>query len=187
MTEYRIPELDLSTRITVALEMLKPIPERPWGWVAEFARTHDISRTLLYEIRDRARQGLIAGLTAGQAGRPEQTTTLEIDKAFIDRAIAVLPMLTGSVRGIQHGLDLLVGVHRSTGYISQSLTAAGGQATAHNVQMRVPLPVLAEADEIFQGRQPCLTVVDGRSFLVLNLAPAEARDATTWGVTFLDL
>ena len=52
---------------------------------------------------------------------------------------------------------------------------------------RVPLPVLAEADEIFQGRQPCLTVVDGRSFLVLNLAPAAARDGTTWGVTFLDL
>ena len=51
----------------------------------------------------------------------------------------------------------------------------------------VPLPVLAEADEIFQGRQPCLTVVDGRSFLVLNLTPAAARDATTWGVTFLDL
>ena len=46
---------------------------------------------------------------------------------------------------------------------------------------------MAEADEIFQGRQPCLTVVDGRSFLVLDLAPATARDATTWGVTFLDL
>jgi len=195
MIQYRIPELDLSTRITVALEMLKPIPERPWGWVTEFAQTHAVSRTLLYKIRDRARQGIIEGLTAGQAGRPDQTTALKIDKAFIDRAIAVLPMLTGSVRGIQQGLDLLVGVHRSTGYISQSLTAAGGQATDHNVQMRVPLPVLAEADEIFQGRQPCLTVVDGRSFLVLNLAPAEARDATTlrqaqgrlWGVTFLDL
>lgn len=187
MTEYRIPELDLSTRITVALEMLKPIPERRWGWVTEFARTHDVSRTLLYETRDRAWQGMIAGLTAGQAGRPGQTTDLRIDKAFIDRAIAVLPMVTGSVRGIQYGLELLVGVQRSTGYISQALTAAGEKATAYNVQMRVPLPVLAEADEIFQGRQPCLTVVDGRSFLVLNLAPAEARDATTWGVTLLEL
>lgn len=187
MTEYRIPELDLSTRITVALEMLKPIPERRWGWVAEFARTHAVSRTLLYEIRDRAGQGIIEGLTAGQAGRPGQTTALEIDKAFIDRAIAVLPMVTGSVRGIQQGLELLVDVHRSTGYISQTLTAAGETAATYNDQVRVPLPVLAEADEIFQGRQPCLTVVDGRSFLVLNLTPAEARDGTTWGLTFLDL
>jgi hypothetical protein len=47
--------------------------------------------------------------------------------------------------------------------------------------------VLGEADEIFQGKQPCLTVVDGRSFLVLNLSAEQSRDATTWGVTLLDL
>jgi hypothetical protein len=46
---------------------------------------------------------------------------------------------------------------------------------------------LAEADEIFQGRHPCLTVVDGHSFLLMNLTPAEARDETSWGVTFLEL
>jgi hypothetical protein len=46
---------------------------------------------------------------------------------------------------------------------------------------------LGEADEIFQGRQPCLTVVDGRSFLVLNLSAEQRCDATTWGTTFLDL
>jgi hypothetical protein len=53
--------------------------------------------------------------------------------------------------------------------------------------MRVPLPVLGEADEIFSGRKPCLTVVDGCSFLILNLSAAESRDATNWGLTFLDL
>jgi hypothetical protein len=46
---------------------------------------------------------------------------------------------------------------------------------------------LGEADEIFQGRKPCLTLVDGRSFLVLNLTPAESRDGTAWGLTYLDL
>lgn len=46
---------------------------------------------------------------------------------------------------------------------------------------------MGEADEIFQGRKPCLTLVDGRSFLVVNLTPAESRDSTTWGVTYLDL
>jgi len=51
----------------------------------------------------------------------------------------------------------------------------------------VPLPILGEADEIFQGRRPCLTLVDGRSFLVLSLTPAESRDRTTWGLAYLDL
>jgi hypothetical protein len=44
---------------------------------------------------------------------------------------------------------------------------------------------LAEADEMFQGKQPCLTVVDGQSFVLLNLKAEQTRDATSWGVTFL--
>jgi hypothetical protein len=113
--------------------------------------------------------------------------TIEVTASFIKRVIAVWPMLTGSVRGIQTGLELLLGVERSVGYISQTLQAAGQKATSYNQALMIPLPVLAEADEIFQGRQPCLTVVDGRSFLALNLTPAEARDATHWGLTFLEL
>jgi transposase-like protein len=50
----------------------------------------------------------------------------------------------------------------------------------------LPIEVLGEADEIFQGRQPCLTLVDGRTFLVVNLSAQEHRDATTWGCVFLD-
>jgi len=96
-------------------------------------------------------------------------------------------MLKGSVRDIQLGLSLILGTGRSVGYISETLTAAGEQATAYNRGITVPLPILGEADEIFQGRKPCLTLVDGRSFLVLNLTPAESRDGTTWGLTFLDL
>lgn len=187
MAQYRIPELDLSTRITVALEMLRPIPERWWGWVTQMSHTYHISRTSLYEIRDQALQAVSAALSAHQAGPQPQTKVLTIDRPFLQRAIAVLPMLTGSVRGIQHGLSLLLDVHRSVGYISQTLQAAGTQVAAHNACLTVPQPLLGEADEIFQGSQPCLTVVDGRSFLVVNLCPAQARDATTWGVTFLDL
>ncbi|MBE7470245.1 MAG: hypothetical protein HS114_14030 [Anaerolineales bacterium] len=74
-----------------------------------------------------------------------------------------------------------MGVERSVGYISQTLQAAGQQAAVYNQAVVIPVPILGEADEIFQGRQPCLTVVDGRSFLVLNLTPAEHRDGTTWG------
>jgi hypothetical protein len=86
--------------------------------------------------------------------------------AVIDRAIVTLPLLKGSVRDIRLGLELLLGVTRSVGYVSETLTAAGERATATNLGLRVPLPLLDEADEIFQGRQPCLALVDGRSCLV---------------------
>ncbi len=185
MAKYRVPEFSLDQRTGAALQMLNS--DREWGLVSELARLHGVSRTLLYEIKDRALGAIVEVLLPRDAGRPAQVTTLTVDKAFIDRTIAILPMLTGSVRDIRLGLNLILGVARSVGYISETLTAAGEQATVYNLGITVPLPILGEADEIFQGRKPCLTLVDGRSFLVLNLTPAESRDGTTWGVTYLDL
>jgi hypothetical protein len=187
MAHYRLPELDLSTRVWLAREMLQPVSERGWGRVTELAQSYAISRTFLYDLRDRALEGLTEGLLPRSPGRQPQDTSVVIDRAFIQRAITVMPLLKGTIRDIQQGLRWLFGVQRSVGYISQTLTAAGRQATAYNLGIHLPLPILGEADEIFQGRKPCLTLVDGRSFLVVNLTPAEARDGATWGVTYLDL
>jgi hypothetical protein len=187
MAHYRLPELDLSTRITLALEMLQPIPERKWGRATELAQIYGVSREFLYQLRDRVLDSLTTVLAPRQPGPQFQAESLTIDRDYIRRAIVVLPLLKGSVRDIQQGLELLFGIQRSTGYISQTLTAAGEQATNYNLGITVPLAILGEADEIFQGRQPCLTLVDGRSFLVVNLTPAESRDGTTWGVTYLNL
>jgi hypothetical protein len=187
MAHYRLPELDLSTRIMYALEMLQPIPARKWGRVTELAQTCGVSRTFLYDLRDRALEVLSEGLSPRTPGPQAQEESLVIDRAFIQRAIGIMPLLKGTVRDIQRGLDLLLGVERSVGYISQTLRVVGEQAEAHNQGLRLPLPILGEADEIFQGRKPCLTLVDGRSFLVVNLTPAESRDATTWGLTYLNL
>lgn len=187
MAQYRLPALDLSTRLSLAVEMLTPPPQRPWGRVTHLAQTYGVSRTWLYGLRDQAEAALGQALAPHPPGPQPLEKTLVLTPAFLQRTIATLPMLTPSVRGIQLGLDLLLGVHRSVGYISQTLQAAGTAATAYNTALSVPLPVLGEADEVFQGRRPCLTVVDGRAFLVLHLAPADARDGTTWGITFLDL
>lgn len=187
MLEYRRKDLDLSTRIFLGIEMLCPAEVRGWGRASELAKAYGISRSLLYQIKDRVQEALEAALKPKPAGRPAEENLLRVDREMVRKAIAVMPVLTGSVRNIQTGLELLFGVQRSVGYISQTLQAAGQAANQKNDGMRVPLPVLGEADEIFSGRKPCLTVVDGRSFLVLNLAAAESRDATNWGLTFLDL
>lgn len=187
MAQYRVPTLDLSTRIQIAAEMLQPAQERGWGRATELARKYGISRMLLYNLRDEAYALLQTAFQPQVPGPKVDERTITVDKAFIQRAIAILPLLTGSVRSIKVGLALLFGVYRSVGYISETLQDAGRRAEVHNRSQTIPLPVLGEADEIFQGRRPCLTVVDGRSFLVLNLAPAEARDETHWGVTFLEL
>ena len=187
MGHYRLPELDLSTRISLAIEMLQPIPDREWGRVTELAGQYGVTRAFLYQLRDQALEALKAVLVPGQPGPQPEAGTLIIDRDFIRRAIVVLPLLKGTVRDIQQGLTLLFDLKRSTGYISQTLKAAGQQATLYNQNLKVPLPILGEADEIFQGRKPCLTVDDGRSFLVVNLTPVDNRDKTTWGLTYLNL
>jgi hypothetical protein len=187
MPEYRRKDLDLSTRIFLGVEMLCPAEVRGWGRASELAEEYGISRSLLYQIKDRVFEALEAALKPKAVGRPAEVKNLVVDRDYLHKAIAVMPLLTGSVRSIQMGLALLFGVQRSVGHISQTLKAAGAAAERQNEGVRVPLPVLGEADEIFAGHQPCLTVVDGRSFLVLNLAAAESRDATHWGLTFLDL
>ncbi len=175
MAEYRLPEFTTEQRIDAAIQLINP--HRGWGVVSALADLYGASRTLLYQIRNKALEAIANGVLPGESGRPCQDETVTVDKPFVQRVISILPCLTGTVRDIQTGLELILGVSRSVGHISQTLSEAGEQARAINLNIPVPLPVLGEADEIFQGRKPCLTVVDGRSFLVLNLTAEDTRDA----------
>lgn len=187
MSKYRVPDLDLSTRIELVAELILPPQKRGWGRVTKLANVYGLSRTRLYQLRDKAIAALVDALAPENPGPKPVDDRIVVDEAMLKRAISILPLVKGSVRDIQTGLSLLFGVDRSIGYISQTLQEAGKCAAAYNKKLVANQPVLAEADEIFQGRHPCLTVVDGRSFLLLNLTPSEARDETSWGVTFLEL
>ena len=82
------------------------------------------------------------------------------------------------------GLDLLLGVSRSVGYISQTLAASGEIAATYNRGITVPLAVLGEADEIFQGMA---AMPHGSRWAFLSGAEFDACagrvNATTWGAS----
>ena len=132
MVEYRVPEFTLEQRVAVAAQMLVPLPERKWGLVSELAQRYAVSRTRLYEIRDQAGAARLETLLPRAVGRPVPAGTLTLDKAFIDRTIAILPLLKGSVRDIRLGLNLLLGTTRSVGYISGD--THGGWRARHRLQ-----------------------------------------------------
>jgi hypothetical protein len=141
----------------------------------------------LYKIRNQAAEVLAEALAPKEPGPQPKREMLEVNEALVQRAIMVLPMVQGSVRDIQTGLQLLLGVGRSVGSIHATLVELGEKAAAYNAEMKPTSPVLGEADEIFCAGKPCLTVVDGDSFAVLNISAAERRDETTWGLKFLEL
>ena len=186
MADYQLAHLSLSTRLELAALMLNPF--RPWGQVTGLSRQYGVSRKFLYELRRKAIQALTGALLPQKPGRKAQTNAVWVDETFLHRCIAIcLSVVPGTVRSVQLLLELLFGVHRSTGFISQTAQALGAKAQQDNQSLHLPLQALAEADEIFQGRQPCLTVVDGRSFLVLSLSAQNHRDETTWGCVLLDI
>jgi hypothetical protein len=186
MANYHLTNLTLSTRFELAALMLDP--DRRWGLVSDLSREQGVSRKFLYTIQDQAEAAILKALEAQPAGRKANTSQIEVDDQFVDRAIAVLmSVIPGTVRPVKWVLDLLLGIQRSTGYISQKAQKLGAAALEYAQNLRLPISVLAEADEIFQGQQPCLTLVDGRSFLVLSLSAQEHRDKTTWGCVLLDV
>ena len=163
-------------------------PHRPWGEVTGLGREYNVSRKFLYELANKAKQALLEALAPQQRGPRPEADTWVVDREFLQRAIVILATaVPGTVRGIQLALELLFNKHRAVGLVSEILQRVGQEAQRYNAGIALPVSVLGEADEIFQGRQPCLTVVDGRSFLVLNLSAEQGRDATTWGTTFLEL
>lgn len=185
-TDYRLTHIDLSTRFHLAMQMLDD--SRPWGMVTNMAQTYQVSRKFLYQIANKAENALICALSALTPGPKTISKYLTVDDEHIQRTIITLATIVpGSIRSIKTCLQEILDTHRSIGFISQSLSIAGKSADKLN-QSEIPKQlVLGEADEIFQGRHPCLTVVDGRSFAVLQLSPQESRDADTWGVGFLQL
>ena len=67
MTEYQSTSLDLSIRIALGLEMMRPAQERGWGRATELARHYNRSRTWLYELGARTKIALEKAMKPGQA------------------------------------------------------------------------------------------------------------------------
>lgn len=186
MADYQLAHLDLSTRIELASIMLDPA--RPWGQVTELSKAHHVSRKFLYELRDTAQEALLRALLPQPAGRKAASNQLVIDDDFVQRTImALLSVVPGTIRTTKLFLELVLGTPRCVGYISQKAKKLGACALEYIQGLSLPIVALAEADEIFQGRQPCLTLVDGRSFLALSLSTQSHRDETAWGSVLMDV
>ena len=186
MADYQLSHLTLSSRMQLAFLMLNP--SRPWGQVTALSEEYGVSRKFLYGLQEKALGFIAEALLPHAAGRKAEQNLVKVDSDFVRRAIGVcMSAVPGTVRTVQTLVELLFDVHCSVGYISQTAKELGAEALRYTQGLSLPMQALAEADEIFQGRKPCLTLVDGRSFLVLSLSAQQHRDETTWGCVLLDV
>ena len=82
MSYYRLPHIDLSTRISLALEMLNA--SRHWGLATHMANAYQVSRKFLYQLRNRARAGLVRQLSGQQPGPGPASAALMVDKGHLE-------------------------------------------------------------------------------------------------------
>jgi len=182
---YRRKDISLSLRIEIALYLMEQ--EGQYGVVTQLASAYGVSRTFLYHLRETSRGAMELALACGQPGRPRLSSAIEVDKNRLDRGIVTLAAVGGcSIEQTQRVMNELLDVSCSVGYISGVIQAAEEHATRANAAFIPCHRVTLAADEIFDGSQPHLVMVEPSSLLIMELSRQEKRDPITWGVTFLD-
>ena len=163
MANYQLAHLFMSTRLEVVSVILAPL--RPWGLVTELSREYGVSRKFLYELCEKALASVSEAFLPKAPGRKTSSRLVVINESFVQRAIvASLSVVPGTVHTVQLLLGLVLDGQRSTAYISQIAKEIEADALEYTQGQILPILALTEADEIFQGRKPCLTLVDGRFF-----------------------
>jgi hypothetical protein len=155
--------------------------------VTPLAATYGVSRTFLYHLRETACGALEVAMACGQPGRPPLSSAIEVDTNRLERGIVTLATVgCCSIEQTQRVLGELLDVNCSVGYISGVLKSAEERATKANAAFIPCQGVTLAADEIFDGREPHLVLVEPQSLLIVELSRQEQRDSLTWGVTFLE-
>jgi hypothetical protein len=155
--------------------------------IAQLAQEHHVSRKFLYQQLHRAQHALDAAFAAAPPA-DDVLFTLPVTRAWLEQlALALVLICHASLRGVQEVFRDLFDFPRSLGALHHLVQQALAKATDHNAQQDLRRVLAAALDEIFQNRQPVLTVVDVPSTYCCLLSLEEHRDADTWGVRLLEL
>jgi hypothetical protein len=154
----------------------------PVSHLAEEAKT---SRKFIYSQKKKAQKGIDQAFAESKAD--DVLFTIPVTKAWIAQVVIALVMICHApFRGVlvflRDVLDYKIGLGTIHNIVRDNIK------TAQNYQQAEDLsPIKAAShDEIFQGGKPVLAGVDLDSTYCYLLEKEPHRDATTWGVHFLD-
>lgn len=194
---YKRWDLSVSDRLFIGAVVNLPQERRPWGCLTWLATVFATSRTTIYAIGERARQGMAALSDGRPARRPAlsepsisapHTSVVAVTPQRLARTVLTLLMPGGvSERSVADCLQAALDQSRSPGFVSELLHTAGRRAgeILDQVDHSGLGPVVQVRDELFTGRQPNLVLVEPHSLVITGLYAAPDRDAETWGCALL--
>jgi hypothetical protein len=156
--------------------------------LAELTRQHQVSRKFIRAQRDLALDALDRAFAAQLPADQQVRFYLPVTRAWLEQLTLALVLIGhSSLRGVHEILRDLLDCHQSVGSIHYLIRQAIAKASQRNAQQDLSRVLEAALDELFQQRQPILSVVDVASTYCCLLSREEQRDADTWAVRLLEL
>ena len=169
-------------RQRMALDVLAGQP------IAQLARRHHVSRKFIRAQRKLALDALSRAFAPADAPDQDILFYLPVTRAWLEQlTLALVLICHSSLRGVHELLRDLFDCHKSVGAIHDLVRRAIAKAASLNAQQDLTRVGYAALDEIFQNRQPILSVVDVASTYCCLLSLEQHRDGDTWGIRLLDL
>jgi hypothetical protein len=156
--------------------------------IAELADQYGVSRKFVRAQRALARAALDRAFAAQLPADQQVRFYLPVTRAWLEQLTLALVLIGhSSLRGVHEILRDLLDCHHSVGSIHHLIQQAIAKASQRNAQQDLSRVLDAALDELFQQRQPILSVVDVASTYCCLLSQEEQRDAFTWAVRLLEL
>lgn len=155
---------------------------KPINQLAQEAKT---SRKFVYVQKQKAQEGIQQAFSEKKSS--DVLFYIPVTKAWIRQVVIALVLICHApFRGVIAFLRDVCDYKISLGSIHNIVQDTIKTAQAHQESEDLSPIKAASHDEIFQGNQPVLAGVDLDSTYCYLLEKASHRDATTWGVHFLD-
>lgn len=179
----RRDDISREQRAQIAIEVMAE--KRAWGKVSELAQSYQVTRKTIYEMAQKGKAVLEAGLKPRPPGPQVQEKMIKVDRNRLVRGSVVLTEVGVSQRDVVMCLEEMLDTRRSVGWVNGELGQVEQAATAVNESWQPALEETLSGDEIYANGQPNLLVVGNGSLYIYALSRQPACDGETWGCLLL--
>ncbi len=177
-------DISKEERAQISIEVLAT--NREWGKVEGLAQSYDVSRKTIYDIAEKGKAVLIAGMEPGPHGPHQAEKLIKVDRNRLVRGSVVLTEVGVSQRDVTHCLEELLDTELSPSWVNAQLNQVEQATAAVNERWQPQIEETLSGDEIYANSQPNLLLVGNESLYIYALSRQPDCDGETWGCTLLD-
>jgi hypothetical protein len=180
----RRDDISSEHRAQISIEVLAA--NRARGKVVELAQTYQVSRKTIYDIAEKGRQVLVAGLAPGPHGPSPSEKIIKVDRNRLVRGSVVLTAVGVSQREVSYCLGELLDTAPSPSWVRTELAQVEVAAAEVNQAWHPHIEETLSGDELYAHGQPNLVLVGNSSLYLYALSRQPDCDGETWGCILLD-